>query len=76
MGESDGWNRVIAAIRVRYSKNSASEAGVTLAQATADVDAVSASLEKTYPKQMLTIAPSLAGGLSAFGDGARAFVSD
>ena len=50
--------------------------GVTPAQAAADVNAVSAYLERTYPKEIAhksTIISRM--GLSAFGSGARAFVA-
>jgi predicted permease len=50
--------------------------GVTPAQAVADVDAVSAYLERTYPKEILHHSTVLGReGLTSFGDGVRAFVS-
>ncbi len=50
--------------------------GVTPAQAMADVDAVNAYLEKTYPKQVGHHGTLLAHeGLTSFGPGVRAFVS-
>ena len=50
--------------------------GVTSAQAVADVDAVSAYLEKTYPKQIAHKSTVIAReGLTSFGPGVRAFVS-
>ena len=49
--------------------------GVTPAQATADVNSIGASLEKTYPKEVSHKVSSLAHeGLNAFGGPARAFV--
>ena len=50
--------------------------GVTLAQATADVNAIAADLEKTYPKAFGNTHSSLSRqGLSSFGRPARAFVA-
>jgi predicted permease len=50
--------------------------GVTSAQAVADVDAVSAYLEKTYPKEISHHSTVLGReGLTSFGPGVRAFVS-
>jgi predicted permease len=50
--------------------------GVTPAQAMADVDAVSAYLEKTYPKQVAHQKTEISRvGLSAFSSGVRAFVA-
>jgi predicted permease len=50
--------------------------GVTLAQATADVDAVGVYLEQTYPKQFAHKRTLLSReGLTSFGPGVRAFVA-
>ena len=50
--------------------------GVTPAQAIADVNAVSAYLEKTYPKEVAHHSTDLGQeGLTSFGSGIRAFVS-
>jgi len=50
--------------------------GVTPAQAVADVNAVSAYLEKTYPNQIAHNATALSTeGLTSFGPAARAFVT-
>ena len=50
--------------------------GVTPAQAVADVDSVSAYLEKTYPKEIAHHSTDLGReGLTSFGSGIRAFVS-
>jgi predicted permease len=50
--------------------------GVTPAQASADVNAVGASLEKSYPKQVVhKNSPLNRVGLSTFGGGAKAFVA-
>jgi predicted permease len=50
--------------------------GVTPAQATADVDAVAAYLEKNYPKEVAHHSTELGReGLTSFGSGIRAFVS-
>jgi predicted permease len=50
--------------------------GVTPTQAVADVDAVSAYLEKTYPKEIAHHSTELGReGLTSFGNGVRAFVS-
>jgi predicted permease len=50
--------------------------GVTPAQAMADVDAVSAYLEKTYPKEVAHQKTEITRvGLSGFGSGVRAFVA-
>jgi predicted permease len=50
--------------------------GVTPAQAVADVDGVSAYLEKTYPKEIAHHSTVLSReGLTSFGPGVRAFVS-
>jgi predicted permease len=77
MGESDGWESSNRSNSGEvFEEFGHLKPGVTLAQATANVDAVSASLEKTYPKQIAHHSTVLGReGLSAFGDGARAFVS-
>lgn len=50
--------------------------GVTLAQATADVNSIGASLAKTYPKEVNHQISSLARpGLTSFGGPVRAFVA-
>jgi len=50
--------------------------GVTLAQAVADVNAVGANLEKTYPKEVSHKSSSLSRqGLTSFGGPVRAFVA-
>jgi len=50
--------------------------GVTPTQAMADVDSVSAYLEKTYPKEIVHHSTALGPeGLTSFGPGVRAFVS-
>ena len=50
--------------------------GVTPAQAMADVDAVSAYLEKTYPKEVAHKGTVISRvGLTSFGPGVRAFVA-
>jgi predicted permease len=50
--------------------------GVTLAQAVADLNAVGAHLEKTYPKEFAQKSSSLArAGLTSFGRAVRAFMA-